>query len=343
MEYLVGNKQIFLDYLDGIKKTDRVAVLAHADLDGVASAIILDKVLHSKKRKIKDLKFVQLKVGLFEELFSELTRKKINKVILCDLSVNSDMAGFEELRKKFDTFLIDHHPYEIKGKNIIKTKTPDCAAFTIYDLSKEIYDLSRLEWLVCATMVSEFSFNDEFNFRFIQQHYPNVTKENIHDSEPGEWSKNISSSLVYFAGKEKKIFNLIKKNKLRSFGKYRKIIDSEIAKFVDSFRKDAEYYPEKNLYFYFAAPKYGVTSIVTTILSLEQPDKSFVFVSPQLDNPDYYKVSSRSNGGREDMNILMKKGIDGLENANGGGHPRASGARFMKKDFEKFKKNLLGK
>ena len=43
------------------------------------------------------------------------------------------------------------------------------------------------------------------------------------------------------------------------------------------------------------------------------------------------------------MNKLMKKGVSGLENATGGGHVPAAGGRFMKKDLEKFKENILAK
>jgi len=41
------------------------------------------------------------------------------------------------------------------------------------------------------------------------------------------------------------------------------------------------------------------------------------------------------------MNKLMKKGTEGLENATGGGHIPAAGGRFMKKDLQKFKENIL--
>jgi len=37
----------------------------------------------------------------------------------------------------------------------------------------------------------------------------------------------------------------------------------------------------------------------------------------------------------------MKKGIEGLENSTGGGHAKAAGAKIMKKDLEKFKRNIL--
>jgi nanoRNase/pAp phosphatase (c-di-AMP/oligoRNAs hydrolase) len=340
MEYLVGNKQIFLDYLNKIEKKDRIGVISHADLDGVASVVLINEALKSKKMKIKDLKFVEYKKGMFKEAGEKFLRKKINKIFVFDISVGVDFEEFKELRNQFDVFLVDHHPYEIKGDNIIKTKTADCATFTIYDLAKDDFDLSKLEWLVCATMVSEYSYKDESNFEFIKKHYPEITPENIADSQPGEMSKRISSALIYFKVKEKKVYDLILKNNLKSFGRYYNIVEKEVKSLVEEYKREAEFYPDKNLYFFKGNPKYSITSTITSILSFQEPEKTFVFVSGIKGEPDFYKVSSRNQKG-QDMNLLMKKGIDGLENANGGGHIPAAAARFMKKDFEKFKENLL--
>jgi nanoRNase/pAp phosphatase (c-di-AMP/oligoRNAs hydrolase) len=340
MEYLVGNKKIFLDYLDKLDKKDNIAVISHTDLDGVASAVLIDEILKQKKMKIKDLKFLEYGKGMFNLPREKFTKKKITKLFILDISVGSDYEGFEDLKKQFDVFLIDHHPYEIKGNNIIKTKTADCATFTTYDLAKNDFDLSKLKWLVCAAMISDYSQKDESNFQFIKQHYPEITLDNIFNSEPGEMSKRISSALIYFKGKEKKVYDLVLKNHLKSFDKYYSIVEKEVKKLIDKFKKEAEFYPDKNLYFYYAHPKYSVTSTITTILSAEEPKKSFVFVSDINGEPDFYKVSSRNQSG-EDMNLLMKKGIVGLENATAGGHVPAAAAKFMKKDFEKFKENLL--
>jgi len=340
MEYLLGNKQEFLDYLNKLGKKDRIAVFSHADLDGVASAVLIHEILKQKKMKIKDLRFLEHKKDMFKESKERLIRKKINKLFICDISIGNYPEEFEGLRNQFDVFLIDHHPSDIKGNNIIQTKTTDCATFTIYELAKNDFDLSKLDWLVYAAMVSDGAYRDKYNFQFIKNHYPEITLENLYTSEIGETSKKISSALIYFKGKEKKVYNLILKNRLKSFDKYYNLVEKEVQKIIEDFKKEAEFYPEKNIYFYYAHPKYSISSTVTTIISTEQPEKSFVFVSDIDGEPDFYKASSRSQKGG-DMNLLMKKGIEGLENANGGGHVVASAARFMKKDFEKFKENIL--
>ena len=58
MEYLVGNKQIFIDYLNKLEKKDKIAVITHIDLDGIASAILINEILKQKKLKINSLSFI---------------------------------------------------------------------------------------------------------------------------------------------------------------------------------------------------------------------------------------------------------------------------------------------
>jgi hypothetical protein len=55
----------------------------------------------------------------------------------------------------------------------------------------------------------------------------------------------------------------------------------------------------------------------------------------------FLNVSARNQSMNKDMNLLLKKAIQGLDNANAGGHVAAAGARFMKKDIKKFKENLF--
>jgi nanoRNase/pAp phosphatase (c-di-AMP/oligoRNAs hydrolase) len=341
VEYLCGSKKEFLDYLSKIKEKDNIAVITHTDLDGIASAILIDEILKQKKLKINSLNFTDCKQGMFEQLEKEFIKSKINKIFILDVNAETDSKGFEDLRKKFDVMLIDHHPSDLIGKNIIKTKSTDCATFAIYELAKEDFDLEKFIWLICATMISEYSYKDHPNFEFLKKHYPELYIEEISNSKPGEIAKKIASALIYFKEDRKKVFDLVLKNDLKSFDKYQLLIDKEIQSLIKKFKKEAEFFPEQKLYFYYAHPKYSITSITTTILASQEPNKSFVFISDIEDEPGFVKISSRSQMGTENMNLLMKKGVAGLENATAGGHVAAAGGRFMKKDLKKFKENLL--
>jgi len=56
MEYLIGNKETFLTFLNKITKEDKIAILSHDDLDGIASCIFLEKILVTALRRLPLLK-----------------------------------------------------------------------------------------------------------------------------------------------------------------------------------------------------------------------------------------------------------------------------------------------
>jgi nanoRNase/pAp phosphatase (c-di-AMP/oligoRNAs hydrolase) len=211
----------------------------------------------------------------------------------------------------------------------------------LYQLGKEIINLDKWKELVCATMIMEFSYTRDENFEFIKRIYPYITKKDIYNSVPGELSADISSALTYLKGDVKKVYDLILRGNMEELREYRVIIDEETKKYTNKYIKEAEFFPEKNLYFYYTTPELDVSSAVATILSLREKDKTFIFVSDIKGEKGYVKVSSRNQSGNVDLNSLLKKGIERLENATAGGHAKASGARFMKRDIDKFKENLL--
>jgi nanoRNase/pAp phosphatase (c-di-AMP/oligoRNAs hydrolase) len=298
--------------------------------------------LKSKGIKPKVLEFVEHGAGAFSKLPEEFKKKKITKIFMSDISEESDYVNFEKLKNEFDVFLIDHHPSELKTKeNVLKTKSEHCAAWIIYNLAIKLINMEKWRNLVSATMIAEFSHVNEDNFNFLKNNFPDLTKENLMDSEPGKLSIKINSAITYFKGKEKKIFDFILKNKFEKFDKYSKIVSDIIANEVENFKKNAEFYPEKNLYFYYNNPRFSVNSSVTTILSMQEQDKTFLFASDSKEDNNFIKVSSRNQSGNVNLNELMKKGIVGLENASAGGHIKASAAKFLKKDLEKFKQNIL--
>jgi single-stranded DNA-specific DHH superfamily exonuclease len=341
MEYLIGSKEDFFDFVEGIGPEDKIGVLTHTDLDGLASAIFLEQILEKKGLKVEDVLFLKYVKGMFDPVFPEFKEKNITKIFLTDMNADSaDLESFERLRAEFDCFLIDHHPVnpDLKNKaNIIKTNSSDCSSLTLYNFMDE--ELKE-EWkdIVCAAAISDFSFKKQENLDFINSIYSGVTLENAFDSEPGQIASTIGSGLTYYSSNKKKVYDLVLKRDLESLKEAREKVDEVIGGEIAKFRKEGEFYPEKNLYFYFSFPKFNITSIASTLVSKEEPEKTFVFVSGQ---GKYLKVSAKNQSGNEDMNQLVKKGIEGLDEATAGGHVPAAGARFLKKDLKKFKENIL--
>ncbi len=340
MKYLLGSKQDFWKFVDAISEEDKVGIITHTDLDGIASAIFLEEILNSKGVKMDSLYFVQYKKGMFKRIILDIKKKNITKLFLTDMYVDgSDPEGFNELKAIADSFVIDHHPLQNKEqKNMIKTRTFDCSALTIFDLGKEIINKEKWKWLLYSTMVAEMSYKNPDNLELIKKDYPGVEKETIGNSPPGEIAKKISSALIYFKNDIKKIYDLVKNKDLKEFEKAHEAVEAEIDKWKKDFKKNAEYYPEKKMYFYFFKPQYNMGSVFSTILSMKEPDKTFVILAPFKNT---LRLSARNQTNKVDMGVLLKKGIQGLNDAVAGGHIPSAGGQIRKEDFNKFKDNLL--
>jgi len=345
MKFLVGEKADFIDFLNSIGKRDRIAILSHNDLDGIGSSILIGEILKSRglERNVKSRRFLELKQNLFSDTYPQLEKEKISTLFISDLNAETaDAVGFEKLRKEFRTFLIDHHPL---GKlenlgNVIKAETTQCAAYVCYELGKEAIDAKKWKWLACASLVSDVCYRNPEILAFIQEAYPEVTEENIHESEIGKISSLATSSLIYFADNPEMVYELIKKQKLKELEKYDIIVREEMAKWMKKYKEEAEYFPERNLFFYYYTPKFNITSVVTNLLSSEQRDATFISVSDIKDS-EMVKVSARNSNSGENMIELLKKGMRGLDNAISGGHVPAAGGSFMKKDIDEFERNIL--
>src|SRR3989344_6756786 len=111
MEFIIGSKKEFLDFLNAINNRDRVGILTHNDLDGIASAIFLQKILENRGINLEFIDFLTYKKGMFDLAISKIKKRSVNKLFLADLAADSsDLEGFEKLRGEVDSFLIDHHP-----------------------------------------------------------------------------------------------------------------------------------------------------------------------------------------------------------------------------------------
>jgi single-stranded DNA-specific DHH superfamily exonuclease len=345
MKFLIGTKEEFMKFISGITKEDKVGIITHNDLDGFASAALIDLFLKSREMKVEFMNFIGYENEVFKKVIERINKNKITKLFITDFNADSlNLEDFEILRKKTDLFLIDHHPINTlftNHKNVIKTESYDCSSYVIYDMIKGDINLDSWKFLVCAAMIYDFSYKNQKNLEFIKNIYPDVNEENIMESVPGKISNKITFNLIYFESNLKKVYDMILKMDFENFDKYEKQVKEEIDKTIEKFWKEAEFYPEKNIYFYFCDFKYNIIAVVSTFISVKKPDSIFVLFTKSNKNKNYVKVSARCQSKKADMNKLLQKAIEGLENANAGGHIAAAGATVAKKDLKKFKKRIL--
>lgn len=344
MKYLVGKPQDFFSFVDSIGKGESVGIFSHNDLDGLASVFFIEKILELKGIKLDFINFISWTNDSVGKILSDLRKIRSNKIILLDLNLEQYPEYFEKIRKKHEVFLIDHHKINSSLEDtsqIIKTGVDDCCAMICYDLAKKYFEVSEYDWLVCAAMVSDFSWKDPRNAQFIKERFKDFDVKNFQESEPGRISNYIGAAIIYFDRNVGKIYSLIKEKNLEEF----KMFDIEIKKEVNRIKKEfldyAEYFEEKNMYFYYFNSKFRITSLVATVLSNDYKDKILIFVTDDPNDRNYVKISARNQNANWDMVEVLQNAMNGFSYGVSGGHKPAAGGHIMKKDLEKFKANLL--
>jgi len=340
-EYLLGKPEDFYNFVDSISEKDKIGLVTHVDLDGVASAVFLQKILESKKLNLRFIDFIQYNSNSLKPVI----KKDFNILFFTDWNADNFSEDLTELRKKGKVFVIDHHPINsnLKDKfNIIKTQTSYCSAHTIFDLAKSYIKTKNLKWLLYPTLIFDYCVANTEVVDFIKEKYHGFTKESAFDSVPGRLGQKVESGLIYYKqGNIKKVYDLILKKDLKEFSKTHRIISKEIKLWKEKFMKEAEFYPDKKLYFYYGNLNYSITSGITSELSFKNPEFTFIFVSDNPYEKGFVKTSSRNQTGKVDLNLKMKKCIEEFENATAGGHSKAAGGSFLKKDLIKFRENVL--
>ncbi len=349
MDNLDNQKNNFFSFLNEINKNNKIGIIAHAKCnDGLISSIFLNEILKNKFPEMSDplLCFKDYTIDLFERVSKEFKAKQINKVFVLDMSINSKVVdSFKIFCKEFDVCYIDHHPSDANidfVKNIIKTESADCTSLNLYKLGQPFLNKSYFKELLCAVLISEFSYVKLDNLKLLQKFYPKINLENINQSEPFKLSNSIGSIVVYYKDDTPKIYEIVYNNNFSEIERIHKIVSSEINKHIQNFNKINNLSNEKIL-FYEISSVLSIDSIISTILSTKNPSKIILVYTSSNSNSDSIKVSARCQIEPLpcSMSDLLNAGIYGIHNASAGGHLRASGGSFMKKDLEIFKKQVM--
>lgn len=343
--YVLGSEKMFYDFVDSISKKDKIGVVTHIDLDGIASGIFLQKILESKNLKIDFMKFLEYNADSLKPIL----KKDIDVLFFTDWNVDNYPEDLTNLRKKYKILVVDHHPpnKDLKDKsNIIKTESKYCSAHTLFDLAKNnnYFDTKSLEWLVCSAIIMDYTADNEENIKFLKSFYPEITLENVWESKLALISKKIADSILYYKPNLKKVCEILLDGKFEKLNKTDKIIAEEINTWKIKFKKEAEYFPEDRLYFYYANPKHGIISaVVSEISNSELTDDTLIFVSDNLDKgkQNFVKLSARNETGKVDLVKLLKTCTEGFDESSAGGHTKAAAGSFPKKYLNKFKERLL--
>lgn len=348
MQDFEKHKVKFDAFLNRINENEKIGILSHGNcVDGMISTVFLVEILKKKFPEMISpfVAFIPYKLGILDEYERIFNREGINKVFVLDANV--DINQLEETERFFDKFevmFIDHHPLHNKLKlteKIIKTPSNDCTSLVLYNLGKEYLEGNYWLELSCIAAISEFSYLDKKNLEFIQKHY-SFDPDNYQNLEIFQKVLKINSLVTYYAKDPNKAYNIILKEDYSEIDRADKEVSDDFNKCMKDFEDNAEKYLNDRLYIHFLNPKYSIGSRLSTALSVKHTNATIITLS-DVHGTNLIKISGRNNSKdlNYDLGDMIRAGIKGLENAIGGGHPRAVGGSFMRKDLETFKKNII--
>lgn len=346
----------FRNFFESITPEDRVAVIHHTDPDGVCSGVIVSKLIERLRGRKIDFRHNQKGNIHFitPQTYNKLKSRKINKVIITDLTVD-DFPEFVKRAEKFaDILVLDHHQihHNLNSKKIVMIKPqmfcdilPNKypASKLSYDLGSTLADLSDLDWVAAIGLIGDIATEPwgKWIKNVFKKYKINLNKD-FFKTKLGEASILISSAESYNIKNVKLCFDLIYnaksyKDVLKSkLTKFRKVIDDELNYYIKNIKKLSVF--EKDFIYYEIKPKYHSKSPLSTILGLKYPHKSVIIVDMRQ-NP--ISASARRKDAKVKINKVLEHALKGIKGASAGGHIVSAGAVIPRKDFQKFKIKLL--
>jgi len=337
IEFLIGDKKRFGEFIGGLSEKDKVALISHNDLDGLASAKVVEKVVG-----VDLMRFVGYP-ELNEEFVNWLKKNKINKAIFTDINLTKSEI-VREIEKFAEVLIIDHHPPTAdynSNRTVFINAQGYCAAYICYYLFSKIQNLDGLDWLIAAASVSDWMYEKPKQWvEDVYQKYGDKFVMIAGGPKEGKfWDiiKTVSGALIYFKEDLRKVYDNIgeKFGDLGDLKKYADEVQKEIDESIDMFEK--EKIEIKDGYFWELKSKFNIGSTVSTIVSTKYWEKIVIIGGI---GEKYYKISAKRQDRKKDMAVLLKKLLEGFEDSSSGGHIPAAGGHILLKDVEEFKKRL---
>ncbi|MCS7105779.1 MAG: DHHA1 domain-containing protein [Candidatus Aenigmarchaeota archaeon] len=330
-------------FLRKIKPTDKILLVYHKDLDGLASGVIFSRIM--KKLNLR----VSKKFASSNEEIEKIRKcaKKFDKIIVLDVDISYMKKELVKMKK--DILIVDHHPPKINlnTKRIVyinpRLKNPKIyqpTSYITYKFFSRICRLKNEKWLAVLGTISDFGFAD---CKDLLKELRIKKKEDILKTRSWKEVEKIIGTISEIGFR--KTFELMEKaNTLKEFKK-NKIVKKALKNYFkkikeceEIFWKNLKEYKEANLLISEIKTKHReITSLISTKMSGKFSEKVLVVLRKVGKK---YAVHARYNGSVEiNLGKIMEKCAKGLN--GGGGHPNAAGASIKEKNKKIFEKRLI--
>jgi len=338
-EFIFGDEKKFADFISSLSNAKKIICVSHTDLDGIASARVVDYALQVDKVIIANY------IDFNGEFAKKLEKENASHVIFSDLILEKEFIL--KCEKFADILIIDHHiPKEDlnSDKTLFMNSSTSglCAAYICYYLFSKIKDLKEIDWLVACACVSDFCYKT--NWEWINSVYNKHGEEFkgglLEKATSGkfwdiQWKINLAS--IYYSEKVKKVYDLIG----NKFGEIRDLdkCAEEVQKDFDNTLK--RFHEEKiefsGGYLWEVYTKFPIKSLLINWLSVEEPNKILIFA--RKDNGVYH-FSARRQDGAVNVKDFLQNLVRRFNDGGAGGHFKAAGGHIDEKDEPEFIRRL---
>lgn len=335
-DFLAGNEKRFFEFISSLGD-EKIALLTHTDLDGVASGKVTNEVINADY-----LKFIDY-VDLNSHLIEELREKEVKVVAITDIAINNP-AFIKEAERYFRILIIDHHTFKEdynSEKTVYMNAHHFCAAYLCYYLFSKAQDISKYDWLVACASISDWAYfkNRDFMKEVFEKYGDKFEFEGEIIKKSGrfwdmQWS--LVLGIIYYKENLRFVFESIGENfEIGDVVKGSTEVQKEIDEALEMF--DREKIEFNGGYFWEFSPKRRIGSLVSTLISAKNYNKTVIIGRP---GEKYYSVSARRQDGVVNVAGLLQDLISGLEDSDAGGHFKAAGGHVLAKDRENVKERI---
>ncbi len=317
------------EFLNSFRGT---TVIVHdSDADGMSSAVMFTHYLEKRKNKIiqRTSDGATISAHLNEDI------KKLNpkNIIILDLGGEARNT-IKELSQRINVLIIDHHKIfeDDFGKALYLNphffNVPDSYISPTSFLSWQI--CRNTDWLAAAGIIADKGFLPAAEFlKKVKKKYSKINFNYLVDLLNAADAKEKVKEAVQILLKAKNPQDLIKSE----LAVWEKEVWAEINRLVQEHKQKALFIADGKVILYEIKPKFYLRGEIANKIQEMYPDK--IVIIGEIEN-EHYLMSFRTVKADVSFPDLIKKAIQNLEGAHGGGHAKAAGCKIRLADKERF-------
>ncbi len=351
-----------VDYLKNCDKDSKVKILHHWDMDGVASAAIISKILRKERGREADDVAIPMERAyhLCDEEKEAL--QDFDKLIVLDFNLEAD--ELEELNEFVDVLVVDHHDFDrVPDISFVNPREFDADVYVpcskiCLDIAADFGLEDELRWIAGMGVIQDFGVKScPELFEALEDDYEKYLPEELtqhelaKNCEYGRYAsvlniKPYRDSRHYAKLAYKALMNSEDLLELEAQEEYRQVYEvylemqDEFNKMVENYEEDREIDRDKMVIFFTIDSEFNITSSISTNMSTKTPE----WIHLVIQKDDEVNISARCQSGRVNLGEVMRESLpdEAVEKgAEAGGHRKAAGASMDLEYYDEFKQNLL--